>query len=179
MLAGVGQPTAAKMTVLLTFLTGVTTRPVHIDQPCRSRSMDDLDKRLIFALRADGRAPVASLAKSLGVARGTVQNRMARLESEGIIVGYTVKLRPQIEEEHRIRGLMMIEVEGNQASSVQKALLGDPAITQLHTTNGRWDLVAELRADSLQEFDRVLARVRLLAGIANTETNLLLSTHKL
>lgn len=141
--------------------------------------MDDLDKQLIFILRADGRASVASLAKSLGVARGTVQNRMARLEAEGVIVGYTVQLQPQVEEDRRIRGLMMIEVEGNCAGSVQKALLGDPAITQLHTTNGRWDLVAELRADSLQEFDRVLARVRLLDGIANTETNLLLSTHKL
>jgi DNA-binding Lrp family transcriptional regulator len=72
----------------------------------------------------------------------------------------------------------MIEVEGNRAGPVQRALFGDPAITQLHTTNGRWDLVAEVRVDSLEEFDRVLARVRLLEGIANTETNLLLSTQK-
>ena len=70
--------------------------------------MDDLDKQLIFSLRADGRASVASLAKSLGVARGTVQNRMARLEAEGVIVGYTVQLRPQVDEDRRIRGLMMI-----------------------------------------------------------------------
>jgi DNA-binding Lrp family transcriptional regulator len=141
--------------------------------------MDELDKQLIFALRADGRAPVAALAKQLGVARGTVQNRMARLESAGIIVGYSVRLKPQVDEERRVRGLMMIEVEGNRAGTLQRALLGDPAITQLHTTNGRWDFVAEIRADSLEEFDRVLARVRLLEGIANTETNLLLSTHKI
>jgi DNA-binding Lrp family transcriptional regulator len=141
--------------------------------------MDELDKQLIFALRADGRAPVAALAKQLGVARGTVQNRMARLESAGIIVGYSVRLKPQVDEERRVRGLMMIEVEGNRAGTLQRALLGDPAITQLHTTNGRWDFVAEIRADSLAEFDRVLARVRLLEGIANTETNLLLSTHKI
>jgi DNA-binding Lrp family transcriptional regulator len=141
--------------------------------------MDELDKQLIFALRADGRAPIAALAKQLGVARGTVQNRIARLESAGIIVGYSVRLKPQVDEERRVRGLMMIEVEGNRAGTLQRALLGDPAITQLHTTNGRWDFVAEVRADSLEEFDRVLARVRLLEGIANTETNLLLSTHKL
>jgi len=141
--------------------------------------MDELDKHLNFALRADGRAPIAKLAKELGVARGTIQNRMSRLEAAGVIVGYSVQLKPQIDEEHRVRGLMMIEVEGNRAGSVQRALLGDPAITQLHTTNGRWDFVAEVRADSLEEFDRVLARVRLLEGIANTETNLLLSTHKL
>ena len=141
--------------------------------------MDELDKQLIFALRADGRAPIAALAKQLGVARGTVQNRIARLESAGIIVGYSVRLKPQVDEERRVRGLMMIEVEGNRAGTLQRALLGDPAITQLHTTNGRWDFVAEVRADSLEEFDRVLARVRLLEGIANTETNLLLSTHKI
>ena len=141
--------------------------------------MDELDKQLIFALRADGRAPIAALAKQLGVARGTVQNRMARLEAAGIIIGYSVRLKPQVDEERRVRGLMMIEVEGNRAGTLQRALLGDPAITQLHTTNGRWDFVAEIRADSLAEFDRVLARVRLLEGIANTETNLLLSTHKI
>ena len=141
--------------------------------------MDELDKQLIFALRADGRALIAALAKQLGVARGTVQNRMARLEAAGIIIGYSVRLKPQVDEERRVRGLMMIAVEGNRAGTLQRALLGDPAITQLHTTNGRWDFVAEVRADSLEEFDRVLARVRLLEGIANTETNLLLSTHKI
>jgi DNA-binding Lrp family transcriptional regulator len=141
--------------------------------------MDELDKQLIFALRADGRASIAALAKRLGVARGTVQNRMARLEAAGIIVGYSVRLKQQVEGEPRVRGLMMIEVEGNRAGPVQRALLGDPAIMHLHTTNGRWDFVAEVRADSLEEFDRVLARVRLLEGIASTETNLLLSTNKL
>ena len=141
--------------------------------------LDELDKQLIFALRRDGRASVAALAKNLGVARGTVQNRIARLEGAGVIIGYSVRLKSQVEEESRVRGLMMIEVEGNRAGALQRALLGDPAITQLHTTNGRWDFVAEVRADSLEEFDRVLARVRFLEGIANTETNLLLSTHKI
>lgn len=139
--------------------------------------MDDLDRQLLSRLRTDGRASVASLAKELRVSRGTVQNRMRRLETEGVIVGYAVRLRPQLDDQ-RIRGLMMVAVEGNHASAVLKALRGDPAIGQLHTTNGRWDLIAELRADSLQDFDSVLARVRLIDGIANTETSLLLSTYK-
>jgi DNA-binding Lrp family transcriptional regulator len=140
--------------------------------------MDDTDRQLIGLLRDDGRASVASLAKRLRVARGTVQNRMARLAADGMIVGYTVRLKPQAEEQ-RIRGLMLVAVDGNRAGEVLKALRGDPAVSALHTTNGRWDIVAEVRADSLQEFDRVLARIRLLEGISNTETNLLLSTHKL
>jgi DNA-binding Lrp family transcriptional regulator len=75
--------------------------------------------------------------------------------------------------------LMTVAVEGNGTEAVIRALRGDPAVAALHTTNGRWDIVAELRADSLQAFDKVLARVRLIEGISNTETSLLLSTYKL
>jgi DNA-binding Lrp family transcriptional regulator len=141
-------------------------------------SVDDTDRQLIALLRGDGRASIASLAKKLRVARGTVQNRLARLEADGTIVGYTVQLRPQVEEQ-RIRALMTVAVEGNRAEAVLKALRGDPAVGALYSTNGRWDIVAELRADSLEAFDRVLGRIRLIQGISNTETSLLLSTHKL
>ena len=139
--------------------------------------MDDIDRQLIGLLRNDARASVASLAKALRVARGTVQNRMARLAASGTIVGYTVRLKPDIGVE-RIRAFMTVAVEGNQVDTVIKALRGEPAVAALHSTNGRWDIVAELRADSLEEFDRVLARVRLVEGISQTETSLLLSTFK-
>jgi len=140
--------------------------------------MDDLDRQLIGLLRTNARASVASLAKKLRVARGTVQNRIAKLEKDGTILGYTVRLKPQTEE-HRIAALMTVAVEGNRTDEVVRALRGDPAVTQLHSTNGRWDLVAEIRADSLEAFDQVLARARLVDGISKTETSLLLSTHKL
>jgi DNA-binding Lrp family transcriptional regulator len=140
--------------------------------------MDELDRQLIGLLRSNARTPVAALAKSLRVARGTVQNRIARLERNGIIVGYTVRLRSQLDEQ-RITALMTIAVEGTRADAVLRTLRGDPAVQTLHTTNGRWDIIAELRADSLEAFDRVLSRIRLVDGIAQTETSLLLSTHKL
>lgn len=140
--------------------------------------MDDIDRRLIALLRNDARSTVAALAKALGVARGTVQNRMARLAADGTIAGYTVRLKPQVEE-HPIRAFMTIAVEGNRIESVLRELRGDPAVGALHSTNGRWDIVAELRADSLESFDRVLGRIRQLDGIAHTETSLLLSTFKL
>ena len=139
--------------------------------------MDDTDRQLIGLLRNDARASVASLAKALGVSRGTVQNRMARLASQGTIVGYTVRLKPDVEEQ-RIRAFMTVAVEGNQLDAVIKALRGEPAVTSLYSTNGRWDIVAELRAESLEGFDRVLGRVRLIEGISQTETSLLLSTFK-
>ncbi len=140
--------------------------------------MDDLDHRLISLLRADARASIASLAKQLGVARGTVQNRMEKLEADGTIVGYTVRLKPDVQEQH-IRALMTIAADGNQVDAVIRTLRGDPAVASLHSTNGRWDLVAELRADSLASFDRVLARVSRTPGVTSTETSLLLSTFQL
>ena len=140
--------------------------------------MDDTDRQLISLLRDNARTSVASLAKVLRVSRGTVQNRLDKLEADGTIVGYTARLRPQAEA-HQIRALMTVAVEGSRMGHVLSALRGDPAVSALHTTNGRWDIVAELRADSLEAFDRVLGRIRLLEGIAGTETSLLLSTSKL
>jgi DNA-binding Lrp family transcriptional regulator len=140
--------------------------------------MDDTDRQLIALLRDDARMSVVALAARLRVARATVQNRLARLEAEGTIVGYTVRLRPEAEA-HRIRAIMGIAVEGVHGEAVRRTLRGHANVVALHTTNGRWDLMAELRADTLESFDQVLTAIRSIEGIANTETSILLSTHKL
>ncbi|MDN3545246.1 MAG: Lrp/AsnC family transcriptional regulator [Roseateles asaccharophilus] len=140
-------------------------------------SLDDTDRELIALLRDNARLSVVALARQLRVARATVQNRIARLEREGVIVGYSVRLKPAAEAQ-RIRALMNVAVEGNRTDEVLRELRGHPNVAALHSTNGRWDLVAELRADTLEEFDRVLSAVRLIEGIANTETSILLSTYK-
>ena len=139
--------------------------------------MDTTDRRLLSMLRDNARVSVAAMAKSLGVARGTVQNRLARLEADGVIAGYTVRLKLQ-DEDQGVRALMTVAVEGNRTDEVLRALKGDPAVCALHTTNGRWDIVAELRTESLEAVDRVLGRIRQIDGISKTETSLLLSTHK-
>ena len=139
--------------------------------------MDDLDRQLIGLLRDNSRLSAATIARTLRVARGTVQNRIARLEQDGVIVGYTVRLAAP-DEGRRITALTLIAVEGNNVEKVLRSLRGDASVSALHTTNGRWDIIAELRADTLEEFDRVLSRIRRIEGVANSETNLLLSTHK-
>jgi DNA-binding Lrp family transcriptional regulator len=139
--------------------------------------MDDLDRQLIGLLRSNARLPAATIARTLRVARGTVQNRIARLEQAGVIAGYTVRCC-QADGDRRITALMLIAVEGNNVEKVLRSLRGDASVSTLHTTNGRWDIIAELRADTLEEFDRVLSRIRRIEGVANSETNLLLSTHK-
>ncbi|MEX3968437.1 Lrp/AsnC family transcriptional regulator [Paraburkholderia sp. EG286B] len=140
-------------------------------------TLDDVDRQLIALLRDNARLSVVALSKTLRIARATVQNRITRLEKDGVIIGYTVRLKPAVER-HRIRALMSIAVQGNRATEVVKLLRGHPSVVSIHSTNGRWDLVVELHADSLEQFDRVLGAVRLVDGIANTETSILLSTHK-
>jgi DNA-binding Lrp family transcriptional regulator len=141
-------------------------------------NIDDTDRQLIALLRDDARLPVATLAHKLKVARGTVQNRLTRLQAEGVIVGFTVRLKPQAEN-HRIGAMMNIAVQGHTAPAVLRALRGHPNVIRLHSTNGKWDIVAELRADTLEAFDRVLGQIRLIEGISNTETSILLSTYKI
>jgi DNA-binding Lrp family transcriptional regulator len=137
----------------------------------------DLDRQLIALLRHNARESVATLAARLKVSRGTVTNRMTRLEDEGVIVGYTVRLRPDAQPQD-IRAWMSIAVEGNTTRSVIASLLGEPGVASLHDTNGRWDLLAELRAANLSDLSQVLERIRLIKGIQSTETSIHLETYR-
>jgi DNA-binding Lrp family transcriptional regulator len=139
--------------------------------------IDDLDRRLIALLRADSRMPAASLAQALKVSRGTVQNRIDRLMARGVIQGFTIRTKPELEA-NRVRAIMCIEIEGERAGSVVKTLRGFPEVDKVHSTNGRWDLVAELDVETLAQFSQALDRIREIEGIANTETSILLATQK-
>ena len=140
--------------------------------------MDEIDHKLISLLRQNARLTVAALAAKLKVSRGTVSNRIRRLEDDGVIVGYTVRLRPDVQH-NAIKAWMSIAVDGNQTRAVIVALLGEPGVATLHDTNGRWDLLAELRAETLQELAKVLERIRLLKGISSTETSIHLETFRM
>ena len=137
--------------------------------------MDELDNRLITLLRHNARRSISDLAADLGVSRATLRARMERLERDGSILGYTVILRADTVE-LPVRGIMMIEIEGRVTERVISALGGFPEISAIHTTNGRWDLIAEIGAATLTDLDHVLRRIRLVPGITASETNLLLAT---
>jgi DNA-binding Lrp family transcriptional regulator len=140
--------------------------------------MDTTDQQLLSLLRKDARTSAATLATKLGVSRGTISNRITKLEDAGIIVGYTVRLRPDAQPKE-ISAWMSIAVEGNETRAVIASLLGEPGVATLHDTNGRWDLLAELRAGNLSELSQVLERIRLVRGISNTETSIHLQTYRL
>jgi DNA-binding Lrp family transcriptional regulator len=137
--------------------------------------MDSIDQQILSLLRANARTSAAALSKTLRVSRGTVANRIARLEKRGEIGGYTVRFRPDFKL-NEVRAWMSIVVEGDKTREVVKSPLCEPAMVSLHDTNGRWDLLAELRAVSNAELSQVLARVRKIKGIENTETSIHLAT---
>lgn len=136
---------------------------------------DALDKRLVAILRSDGRASVSKLATLLKVSRGTVQNRLDRLVSSSAILGFTIRAHEAIETDV-IRAIMMVEVVGKSTTQVIAKLRGIPQLQKVHTTNGAWDLVAEIVTSNLTEFDHVLRDVRLIDGVLNSETSILLSS---
>jgi DNA-binding Lrp family transcriptional regulator len=140
--------------------------------------LDDLDRKLVALLRADSREAASTLAAKLKVSRGTVQNRIDRLRARGVIQGFTIRTRPELEA-NRIRAIMCIAIEGERSGAVIKALRGLPEVDKVHTTNGRWDLVAELDTETLADFSRTLDRIRMVEGIASTETSILLATQKM
>lgn len=139
--------------------------------------MDELDQQLIALLRQNARLQIADLAHKLGVSRGTVNNRLRKLEDSQVILGYTVRLRPEAEPE-RIRAWMGVLIEGNTTHQVIASLLGEPGVVALHDTNGRWDLLAEIEAGSTRELSDVLERIRLISGIRSTETNIHLASYR-
>jgi DNA-binding Lrp family transcriptional regulator len=137
--------------------------------------IDALDQRLIALLRADGRAPISQIAAALHVSRGTAQNRLDRLIEAGVILGFTVRVRQDIDE-HLIRALTTIQLAGKTTTAVIARLRGIPEIRAVHTTNGTWDLIAEIGVDTLPDLDRALGTIRAIDGIRSSETSILLTS---
>ena len=140
-------------------------------------AIDDIDQRLIALLRNDARMPVAKLAAQAGVSRATATARIERLRRDGIIAGFTVVLQSNVDT-GGVRAITMIEIDGKQEEAVTRRLMGLPEVRQLHTTNGRWDVVAEIEATSIAALDDLLRAIRQIDGIANTDTSILLKERK-
>lgn len=137
--------------------------------------MDNTDRKLIALLRRDSRTPLSELAAHLGIARATARARIERLRARGDIQGFTVLTRKDVARSP-VRGLMMLKIEGAGAERILHRLTGFPQVTAVHSTNGNWDLIAEIGTGTLEEFDKILFEIRRLDGVSSSETNLLLST---
>lgn len=139
--------------------------------------MTRTDQKLIAALRRNARASVSDIAAEIGVSRATVRARLDRLVESGEILGFTVMLKSDVQGAP-VQGVILIGIEGKGTERIVSTLRGMPEVQRIHTTNGRWDLIVELGAETLAGLDAVLRRIRLVDGIATSETSLYLSTRQ-
>ena len=136
--------------------------------------MRDTDSRLVALLKANAREPVASLARKLGLARSTVQERIARLEREGVIKGYSVLLSEE-SEARRLRAVVMIAADSKQADRIGAELKRMPELRALSAVSGAYDMMAIVEAETPARMDAVLDRIGKAAGVARTVSSIILS----
>jgi DNA-binding Lrp family transcriptional regulator len=137
-------------------------------------TLDDIDRRLIEMLRDDSRLPTATLARRLGVSRGTVQNRIDRLIAGRIIQGFTIRLPAEIDA-GLVSAITSLEIRSSDHKPVIQQLKRIPEIRRIHATNGRWDLIVEIGTHDLASLDRVLTAIRTIKAVSASETSILLA----
>lgn len=136
--------------------------------------LDELDRRLIALLQADARTSAADLSRQLGVARTTVLARLARLEKQGVIVGYTVKLARD-EGEQGVEAYVGITTEPKSARLVTARLATVPELRQLCSVSGEFDYLALLHAESTARLDALLDEIGAFEGVLKTTTSVVLA----
>ncbi len=139
------------------------------------RSLDDIDRRLLALLSADARTPTALLARQVGLSRSAVQERLKRLERDGVIAGYTVTLGADLAVAG-VSAQVMLTLDPKLQDRAVDALRGLPEVKSARTVSGRYDLVAEVTAPTAELLDAVLTRIGKLPGVSRTTSSILLST---
>jgi DNA-binding Lrp family transcriptional regulator len=137
--------------------------------------LDDTDRALLALLRDNARAPTADLARRLKLSRTTVQSRLARLERERVIAGYTVTVGDEAEAA-LVRAHVLITLEPRKAAPIEAALRRITEVRTLHSVSGPFDLIAIVAAASIGELDRLIDRIGTLDGVERTTSAIVLST---
>ena len=137
--------------------------------------LDAKDRELLDILKRDARTPVTVLAEVLSLSRNTVQKRIDRLVNSGVIDGFTIRVNEQLQPD-KIKALMSVELEGLSTTQLIGKLRQINGVERFHTTNGNWDLLIVITAESLAHLDSILKEVRGIKGVLNSETSIILST---
>lgn len=137
--------------------------------------MDSLDQKIFSALRKNARIAWSDLALTLGVARGTIRERVAKMEQCGKIQGYTTVSQEDLQRSP-IRAQIMVRIQNVRMETFVNTLRGWPEIHTIHSTSGQWDFILEVGTDTLEELDKVISSVRMLRGVVTSETSLLMTT---
>jgi len=148
---------------------------IHFDAMMRQTvKLDEADRRLLALLREDARLPTAALARRLGVARTTVVERIKRLERNGIVAGYTVRLASKVQG-RMLRVHVLLSVDPKKGEAVVAALRDIPQVRGVWAISGAFDSLVFVEGDSTEEIDRVLDAIGNLPGVGKTQSSLVLS----
>jgi DNA-binding Lrp family transcriptional regulator len=137
--------------------------------------LDELDRNILTLLGADARMSVATLSRRLKVARSTIQARLERLESTGVIAGYTLKLG-EAERAGRLRASVLITVEPRAQAGILSRLKQLAEIERAFSTSGRFDFLLQIAVPNTQTLDSVLDEIGGLPGVKSSESLIHLST---
>jgi len=135
----------------------------------RTASLDDLDRRIIDALAADGRRPLVRIAAELGVSESSVRNRVTRLMKGGVmqIVAATNPLKLG----YGVMSMIGLRIEPTRLGDASEALEALDEVTYLIACTGRYDLLAEVVCrDNQHLLDLLSVRIAAIAGVRSTET---------
>jgi DNA-binding Lrp family transcriptional regulator len=137
--------------------------------------MDELDRNILGLLGADARMSVATLARRLKVARSTIQARLERLETSGIIAGYTLKLGEGAKQ-GRLRASVLLSIEPRAQAGILQRLKSISEVEKVFTTSGRFDLLMQIACANTQVLDQVLDQIGQMTGVKSSESLIHLST---
>lgn len=137
--------------------------------------MDDLDRAIVAQLAADARISLATLARRLKVARSTLQSRLERLESSGVIMGYTIRLG-ETGQRGRLRALVLLTIDLRMQAGIVNRLRAMPEVETIHSTSGRVDLILSVAAATPQALDQVLDAIGAVPGVRDSESFIQLTT---
>ena len=140
-------------------------------------ALDKVDRAIIEELERDSRTSQRKLASKIGVAQGTITNRMQRLEKDGVIKGYGVKL----DAESVGWGMTImagLRIEKGRMIEVQEKLSSDPRVFTVYDTTGDWDSMVLARVKDRSDLDDLTKSVFTLEGVVRSFTNVVLNTVK-
>jgi len=138
-----------------------------------SSALSATDRKILAALRSNARMSITELAATTGTSRATAKTRMDALKESGRIRRFTIETDVDVEGE--VKAISLIELQGKMSRAVIRTISKIPEVSTIYSTNGAWDLVVEIRTDSLVRFDRILREIREVPGVLNSESCLLLS----
>jgi Lrp/AsnC family leucine-responsive transcriptional regulator len=141
--------------------------------------LNRIDRQILQLLRQDGRMPHAAIAKVVGLSGPAVHERIRKLESRGVIAGYTAVLDPQALDRDHVAFVMVTLSEGNEFAAddpIVARICDEPDVLEFHRIAGEDCYLIKIRTSTNKDLERLLRRIRSIRGVARTRTTICLST---